>query len=713
MQKSIVGTIKAIVPLLVLVLANIITFGDQYAGTATFPWDFLGGYHAQSVGWFLGGGVTSPPTWFPWTSMGFPAFLAIQSGAWYLPLVLLSAFGVTYSIYVATVVQVLHVLFGALGAYALVRRLGVGRAVSLAAALAFHFSAAFYSNQEHVDIVRAVAWLPWILFVLHPHGFRFRWGAVIAAVVLSQMLTSGYPGNLVSTVYGCGFWVLLLASGEGKGRAIYLISVATSVVAGTLMAMPKWLPLILNGSAGLSIEHLPPSPFNITHFLTLVMPYTLDRLPGDLTMRSLWIPLGVIWGIAFADYRSRVFWLGAGLVMLGVVMGMGVRASEHLSHLMPGMLVSRFPLSDWRPLIDVGFIISGCVGWNRFVSRGCSARAVALRSLVASGVVTVILVCASLAGYPVDSLIRPLIAVWVLASFSVGAQWVPGLASGHDRYMSAVKILLIVIVGVEGYWYQTDQTAAWRSPWTREDERVIVGGYLSDYLNSRPSQGQIPTRRPARFVLGATAEAALPQRNSLLYNRCWYAASYCVFSYDNMRMSVPHRNFIAALERAGGDALLHFVSNPQQLAVIPQAGSDQAPDPAGSDAAVIGDASGVSVAFLQYAPDSVLYRVSAVRDTTLVENELWWPGWRMEACNTQGCQSSVATKPTSQSLRSWKVKAGDWTVRLRYAGPSYLPGYLCLGVGLLLALLGGVYARGWHAATDRLVDHLRKRSAKV
>lgn len=168
-------------PLLALLATNLSTFWPHYLGRATFPWDFVGGYHTQSFGWFDNGSVFAPPAWFPWGEMGFPSFLALQSGAWYAPLALLDAVGVVYTIHVATMVQVLHVLAGALGVYALLRQSGCSRGVALLGGIAFHFGAAFYSNQQHVDIVRAAALFPWLLYVLRPDFLAKRWALLAGA----------------------------------------------------------------------------------------------------------------------------------------------------------------------------------------------------------------------------------------------------------------------------------------------------------------------------------------------------------------------------------------------------------------------------------------------------------------------------------------------------------------------------------------------------
>ncbi|HEX2134460.1 MAG TPA: hypothetical protein VHG30_00930, partial [Microvirga sp.] len=126
--------------LAILAAVNVVMFLSHYAGRLTFPWDFIGGYHAHAYGWYADGSVFEPPQWFPWSDLGFPAYWSLQSGAFYLPLALLDAVGQPYTIAAATWLQSLHVLVGSLGMYVLLRTLRFEPAVAILGALAFHFS---------------------------------------------------------------------------------------------------------------------------------------------------------------------------------------------------------------------------------------------------------------------------------------------------------------------------------------------------------------------------------------------------------------------------------------------------------------------------------------------------------------------------------------------------------------------------------------------
>jgi len=145
---------------LFLIMIHVTMFSFHFAGEYIFPWDFVGGYHAHAVAWYADGSFFSPPKWLPWGDAGFPAYWALQSGAFYLPLQVLDWVNIDYSLVNAVRFQSLHVLLGAFGVLVLLRAMGFSVGWALLGAAGYHFSVGFYSNQQHVDIVRAMAILP-------------------------------------------------------------------------------------------------------------------------------------------------------------------------------------------------------------------------------------------------------------------------------------------------------------------------------------------------------------------------------------------------------------------------------------------------------------------------------------------------------------------------------------------------------------------------
>jgi hypothetical protein len=677
-------------------VVNFETFRKHYQGKSTFPWDFLGGYHAQAFGWYDLGNMASPPAWFPWTNLGFPAYLAIQSGGWYLPLALMHAVGIVYTVHAATIVQVLHVLFGALGALLLLRRLGAGLLLSLMAALAYHYTAAFFSNQQHVDIVRAAAWFPWLLLAFHPKSLTSGWWKPLAAsFVLSQLLISGYPGAIVAFAYACFSWTLLLCFQEKKpDRWRFAMLVGASVAGGVLMAMPKWFPFLLNGTADITLESFQALPADNASLFTLLLPYDTPALHGDLTMRSLWLPLVGLWGLVFASPKCQVVKLGMALLALGLVFCFLVPHVPALVRWLPGMSLSRFPLADWRPVINMGLLLISVAGWRDFITRDFSATQVGVRNTAALSLFLMAMIGAIHFGYEAPLLARALGFAAIIALITVLGHACMVYWPGNQWSKVGVVLLLAIAAAIQGYWYQRAQPTTWRPVWNKDVEVQSFGGRFKDFMKERHPE-VMTARRPARMLMGATPEQMVGWHDNSHYNRCWYMHTYCVFGYDNLRMSAPHAKLLAEAALPGGQALLHFVARPQQLLIVREGEGDRIPNLIEGDAeAAVGDAHDVSVKFVLYGPGFTTYEIKTPRPLTVVENEIGWHGWEFSRCDDRGrCTSPEPVAMTSQALRTWRVPKGRWTVNLRFVGPSNAPGYACFFTGLLLAMVVGGGAR--------------------
>ncbi|MEC3888280.1 hypothetical protein [Xanthomonas campestris] len=675
-------------PCVVLLVVNIGTFLRHYRGKATFPWDFLGGYHAQAFGWYELGSVMTAPDWFPWSDMGFPAFIAIQSSGWYLPLAFLDMLGIAYSVKTAIILQSMHVLFGALGMLALSRRLGSTPALALLAALLYHFGAAFYSNSQHVDIVRATAWFPWLLFALHPVGIlQRRWGIFWAALILSQLLICGYPGNVVGAAYACAGWVIVLLSQQRTSdrRRAYGASISIAVICGILMAMPKWLPLILQGKVGMSLQKVEPPPVDVAFLFTFLLPYDVPALQGDVTMRALWLPMAALWGVFFVDPKRQSTVLGAVLLLIGVLMGLVFPYFTTLVHLLPGLSLSRFPISDWRPVLQVGLIILGVDGWYRILSRELELLPIIIRtSLTLLAGVSVIWAATSY-GYEAHALRSAMLTMVLLSIITLFAASLRTGESSQARAIPLVSVALILVTLLQGFHYYRAQPKTWRAGWNYGVEVQSLGGRFNEFRRqAQPSS--LEGRRPPRVLFGASVPDAIVQRNSSWYNRCWYMHSYCVFGYNNLKMSEPHRIFEMAVLQPDGAALLQFAARAQQLYIVSGKQESIPTSSAEFDAAsTIGDNVGIQVDFLRYGPGYVTYRIRTPRQITVVENEIGWPGWELQRCRASGCQPPQPVAMTSQALRKWSVDAGDWTIKLRYIGPPSWPGYVSFFLGLLAA----------------------------
>ncbi|MBL9108783.1 MAG: hypothetical protein JNM74_05915, partial [Myxococcales bacterium] len=207
--------------LVTLTLANVVTFWSHYRGDAQFPWDFPMSYYGFVAYWTTAVSHGVLPEWMPFQEMGYPFFANLQTGITYPPLWFFPLSGVVYTMHAAVIFQVLHVLWGAIGAYAL----GRSRFSPIAALLlgmSYHFFGGFYGNAQHPDIVRAFAWLPWLLLSVQilPGQTKLALRNLAIPLVVMCVVTGSYPGNVASHLLVAGVTVLGALLGTPRPRAV-------------------------------------------------------------------------------------------------------------------------------------------------------------------------------------------------------------------------------------------------------------------------------------------------------------------------------------------------------------------------------------------------------------------------------------------------------------------------------------------------------------
>src|SRR5262245_12794400 len=204
-----------VLPPAVLALENLaIFFRHDFRGFG-FPWDFVGAYYASTAYWTESVARGAWSHWLPYQSMGYPFGLNLQTGLWYLPLWIFPLGRIPYTLHAAVVVQTLHVFLGALGMYVLLRTVLRSRREALIGAFAFQLFGGFYSNAEHVDIVRSFAFVPWLLACLVPprsHEPALPRRLFALPLFVWATATGGYPGNLIAALFCLACLALLQVS---------------------------------------------------------------------------------------------------------------------------------------------------------------------------------------------------------------------------------------------------------------------------------------------------------------------------------------------------------------------------------------------------------------------------------------------------------------------------------------------------------------------
>jgi hypothetical protein len=668
----------------ILVLLELATFHGWLSGAAAPQWDFYNQYNTEAWAWWRDASLSSPPQWMPYAWGGYPALLDAQNSSWYLPVGLLTLL-TPLTIHASAVLSALHVAFGALGVFVLLRSARVSFLPALLGLTVWFYAAGPFSNATHLDISRAWAWLPWIFLVISASWRWDRlWRWLVAGLVLWQGALSFYPGILVATVYVGGVFVLATQLSRRPPLRAYLVPLATVAVAAAAMTMLRFLPLYLTRGAG-SPSSDDASAFPLKMVGTFLYPYGSDTLLNDVTMRSFFLAAPVFALLPFVVLLGRRAVPVVAATLTAAALGLPLWPWHDAARLLPGMSLSRFTMSDFKPMLLLGLMVLAALAADRLARRGTtspgSRRADTVRLAAAAGL-TVLVAALFLAAAVVGDYDQTgWVTQYAFLAVSVVTVWAWALRGGTAAV--AVPVLVVVAAG-------SGLTAALATPapWTSDRpavEQLSFGDSVDDLMALYPSVPADAARRPARLAPEGVAQPE--QALATIWGRAFYTGEDSVMGYVNLKGSPPFEQINEDLfEGDDREDALAFWSAPGILVEEP---TGSYPTAAALASCVSDGACGADVAPVSYSAGELRYDVRAEQPVTLVANEAWYPGWTATACPADGeCRDVDVTAAASSGLRL-ELPAGSWTVDLEYRLPGQTASFVAFGAGLLLLAVGG------------------------
>lgn len=232
----------------------------------------------------------------------------------YLVLPLFAAFKIHY---------LLHIVIGWLGLYVLCRGYSLSRLASFLGATLFAFSGMYLSSFEFYSHIAALAWMPWVLWLLRRDA-KPNWIRTIPIVLAwTLMILAGAPEFILMT--------LILASGQAffepgewrKRAAHIIISLSLAALVTAAQLIPSFELLSRTERSSQSGQW----PLELVQLFNLPLPHFLgdDRTPGH----------NDFWGWHLFDkefplYYSLYIGVGALLLVLAGSMASRVRREKIL-----------------------------------------------------------------------------------------------------------------------------------------------------------------------------------------------------------------------------------------------------------------------------------------------------------------------------------------------------------------------------------------------
>jgi len=588
-------------------------------------------------------------------------------------------FKIVYSIRAAADFQCLHVLAGALGVAWLARVRGLSWMAAALAGGAYHLFGGFFCNAEHVDIVRGYALLPFLLAGSTLADSKpwskppaRLWSIPFSVVCLA---TGVYPGQvppiLAITCLYLGVQVLDGERHRWLERARQAGFHLVMLLLGLVIALPSIGPsLLLKTEIDRAQAPISANGLGVNHIFTTVFGYQSPLLTTDISMSSFFVTVPVLLGLFFVPWSAlrrhralvAVFLAAAVMIPAGFVYMLVVR-------LVPSFGYSRFPIADYRALLAIPIILLGVLGLERLVR--CEIRLSWIEAARGTALLGFLIVGAQRFKWRAlpSSQIRDIAIVIAAIVVVVLLAWVRRLPR------AVLTLALALVVFFDGSRMHNLVTLTWKGPPSNDsfsEAKRDVQRSAQTRLSARPSRAQTGWAFGHHYP---------PNLNGYLHGQ-WVADDYAVS--DHLRVIDFARNepqiakyFYSASHPKVIDPA-HMLS-PAQVATSPDAQTRGRATPAGFEA------------------EKVVYDVTALGESILVENEPAFAGWRGVAhCEDPGRHAEAALVPELWPLRAWRIPAGQY----RFCATFRLPGLrLCLLISgfALLAWLGGGILFWWRS----------------
>jgi hypothetical protein len=679
------GWAHACVAMILLGAQNATIFWRHYFNDAGFPWDFVMGYHAVAYYWIESARHGHFPSWIPFQSMGYPMHLDLQSGLFYPPFWTFVLFDQPYTLHAAVIFQCLHVLVGSVGAFFLARVFRLDWSYSLLAGVAYQFFGGFYGNAQHSDIIRGYALVPWFLASLvigsAPIGSLRRW--ILPVITTYLMMTGVYPGILIAHLLLGGIFVAtqLLMPGEHppRTRAWLGAQMALSVGIGCGLAAIKFVPYLLefrevarSNQAGLiQFAYLEP-----LHLYSLLYPIDRPMFPNDISMRSLFVTAPVLALVAMVSLQ-RLRALLPLVILFGcaLLLSMETMVRAFLVNIVPLLRLSRFPMADYRPSLAVILVILAAMAL-RDLPRGEAGRFGWVVIRLGS-----VLVFALLGGLFVNLAADPHSAVVVFVAILWASCGIVMLA--HERLLprATVLVLVLILIAADGFRVQAADSRTWVDPGMTANYRSIFGFDLAR-LNAMPWNGAVVrASRPPRVDPGHIHSFSW---------RGYLTGEFLLYGYDPAVQLVRQRRILGNVTNAGqqeGDpSLKAFMAQGSTTLMFPETMAVDL-EQIQARARSSGGGMGRGITMLRYDVDQITYQITMDRPGIIVENELYFPGWRGTLHFPDGRVEEVTATGAGDLLRAWQLPSGTYELRTSFVPRNVLLGALISAAFLVLWLV--------------------------
>ena len=660
----------------VLVIVVFFVFKGYFLGQTAPPWDFYGDYYTQAFSWWDLGSFFYPTTYLPYLISGYPSHLGLQVSSYYLPVGFVAEF-FEYSLENAAKLQATTILFGVLGVYVLARKQNFKKLTSVLIGMTFLFSAGFFSNASHIDIVRAWAFFPWLLIVLIPTASINRWKLFGASLLWFQFFVGAYPGNIASFAYACIAWIVIQLISHRDKIKTSLTFYAISIGIGIFLSMPKFLPFLLTGNRP-RIQNQVVVDFGIIS--TIFFPYGGSGqsgdivLPNDLTQRTFFvIPLVVLLAF-FANRWNMNRKIGMSFVLIAILLGIDTPIFSHWQENLPLLNISRFRTIDFKPILVLGLAFLGGVGFERILNQqDFKKKSLFVSATFSLSFLTLIIYFAKKSN--IANLDIQFGLFWILIS-CIGIILMFLLKS-----RLILSTLILTIFFTTGLFWANHFVNPWNENRVNT-ENLYFGDISSNLIKTK--QDTNLSARPAR--VGPAFPIPYPGEMIIqFWNANELKRQFSTGVYVTIKGEQTFQSYVEIALDAQKASIMQYLSNPSSAVFTDQAINNY------DQCFIDNQCNKIDIKY-QYEiwkPGEIVIGLNDTKsNSTIIINEVNWSGWKYETCKSDNdCRTSIVKQDPNSILLGGKIEEDDRSIRFYYETPYMKISWFLFYLGIALLVI--------------------------
>jgi len=660
----------------ILVVQNIAIFWNHYFNGLAFPWDFWKGWYAMIAFWISAVNIGTFPMWQPFQAMGFPMVTDPQSNIFYPPFWLFPIFSIEYTLHLAVVFQIIHVLFGSIGMFFFLKHVLKDPRYAIVGSFAFQFFGGFYNNAEHPDIVRAFALVPWLLYAItldtdHP---KLTKKVMLIPVFVYLLFTGGYPGIYVASAFILSIFIIsqIINNLRKRGKkntffnfAIILGLIFLGIGISSIYLGPIWQERNeITRFSGLPQQDYwgMENSWLATFFMSNATFVNQERFG----MSSTFLTLPIILFFTFTPISAfKRYWMFSIMLFVGILMIFGPNSPfwVYITNVIPVLHLSRFPVNDYRIFVSVPIILFALCGLRHTIEKKYDFKNFIVRSIIAG--VWFYLGIHSLYGNNFNQQENTAIIIFVasLAILFYNNIKSNKLFKTKELALSYVGLsIILVIIAIDGTavifnmptWTDSgieERYAANSIPLTKDGKLVTF--YVITHM---------PNERPSRI----STENISPYSDRNYSWEGWLTGNFMMWDYGGFKLT---GNDIVASNKIYQDYMYMkwtpiFLPNITATQII----KDQIKIP-DSEFVNIHSAQN-DIEQIRYGINEISYKINLKAPTFMVENELYFPGWKAELIDNSK-KTIIDAVRVNDVFRGWYLPAGNYGMKAFFEFPNF------------------------------------------